>query len=195
MNKLICLMGKSCTGKDTIYKKLLADDELGLHVLVPYTTRPIRRNEQSGIEYNFVSEDDYDRYKHEGMILEDRAYNTVHGVWRYFTIRDEEMMSSDGNYIYIGTLEAYIKLKNALGSDKVLPIYIEVDDSIRIDRAVHREHKQAEPRYAEMCRRFLSDTEDFSEDKLSDAGIEERFVNEDLQTCLQKVKGYIRNNV
>lgn len=188
-------MGKSCTGKDTIYKKLLADDELGLHVLVPYTTRPIRRNEQSGIEYNFVSEEDYERLRREGAVLEDRAYNTVHGVWRYFTIRDEEMMASDQNYIYIGTLEAYIKLRSALGSDKVLPVYIEVDDSIRIDRAVRREHKQAEPKYAEMCRRFLSDTEDFSDEKLADAGITERFENEDLDVCLQTVKKYIREHV
>ena len=187
-------MGKSCSGKDTIYKRLLADNELGLKVLVPYTTRPIRQNEHSGIEYNFVSEEDYVRFRDAGQILEDRAYETVHGLWRYFTIKDDEMMQSDQNYIYIGTLEAYIKLKETLGSDKVLPIYIEVDDSIRIDRAVRREHKQSVPKYAEMCRRFLSDTEDFSDDKLAGAGITDRFQNEDLDECLRNVRRYIEDH-
>lgn len=195
MNKLICLMGKSCSGKDTIYKKLLADNDLGLSVMVPYTTRPIRQNEHSGIEYNFVTEEDYEEYRRNGRILEDRSYDTVHGVWRYFTIRDEAMMSSDSNYIYIGTLEAYIKLKEALGSDRVIPVYIEVDDSIRIDRAVRREHKQAVPKYAEMCRRFLADTEDFSDEKLDEAGITERFQNEDLDKCLLAVKGFIADHI
>ncbi|MCR5594220.1 MAG: guanylate kinase [Lachnospiraceae bacterium] len=191
MNKLICLMGKSCTGKDTIYKKLLLDDSLKLKVLVPYTTRPIRHNEQSGIEYNFVSEEDYLKFKRDGVILEDRSYDTVHGVWRYFTIRDEEMTRSDEDYLYIGTLEAYNKLCETLGPDKVLPIYIEVDDSVRIDRAVRREHKQSEPKFTEMCRRFLADTEDFSDDKLAAAGIKDRFVNEDLDECLANVRKYI----
>lgn len=188
-------MGKSCTGKDTIYKKLLADNALGLSVMVPYTTRPIRQNEHSGIEYNFVTEEDYREYSRQGRILEDRSYDTVHGVWRYFTIRDEEMMSSDSNYIYIGTLEAYIKLKEALGSDKVIPVYIEVDDSIRIDRAVRREKKQAVPKFAEMCRRFLADTEDFSDEKLAAAGITERFQNEDLDKCLLAVRSYIADHI
>lgn len=187
-------MGKSCSGKDTIYKRLLADNELGLKVLVPYTTRPIRQNEHSGIEYNFVSEEDYVRFRDAGQILEDRAYETVHGLWRYFTIKDDEMMQSDQNYIYIGTLEAYIKLKETLGSDKVLPIYIEVDDSIRIDRAVRREHKQSVPKYAEMCRRFLADTEDFSDDKLAVSGITDRFQNEDLDECLRNVRRYIEDH-
>ncbi len=191
MNKLICLMGKSCTGKDTIYKRLLSDPDLDLKVLVPYTTRPIRQNEHSGIEYHFVTEEDYARYRTDGLILEERTYDTVHGLWRYFTIRDEAMLSSHDDYIYIGTLEAYNKLCEALGSDRVVPIYIEVDDSVRIDRAVRREHKQAEPKYTEMCRRFLSDTEDFSDDKLAAAGITVRFYNEDLEECLRNVKEHI----
>lgn len=194
MNKLLCLMGKSCTGKDTIYKRLLADESLKLKVLIPYTTRPVRKNEHSGIEYNFVTEKEYEDFKQKGLILEERSYDTVHGLWRYFTVRDDEMAQSSDNYLYIGTLEAYNLLKKALGSDSVVPIYIEVDDSIRIDRAVHREHKQPEPKFAEMCRRFLSDTEDFSEDNLAAAGISQRFVNEDLDDCLKNVKDYIISN-
>ena len=50
MGKIFCLMGKSATGKDTIYKKLTEDQELLLRRLVPYTTRPIRDGESEGRE-------------------------------------------------------------------------------------------------------------------------------------------------
>ncbi len=46
MGKIICLLGKSATGKDTLYRRLLEDDTLGLRKMVPYTTRPIRDGEQ-----------------------------------------------------------------------------------------------------------------------------------------------------
>ncbi len=51
MGKIICLMGKSSTGKDTIFKSLLSDKDLGLKKIVPYTTRPIRAGERNGVEY------------------------------------------------------------------------------------------------------------------------------------------------
>ncbi len=197
MNKLICLMGKSCTGKDTIYKKLLQDPELDIRVLKPCTTRPRRLNEKEGIEYNFVSEEEYESFKNSGMILEERSYDTACGIWRYFTLKDKELMESDDTYIYIGTLEAYDSLKNGLGEEKLIPVYIEVNDSIRIDRAVHREKKQAEPKFTEMCRRFIADTEDFSEDKLKAAGIspDSRFNNEVLEECLSDIKAYILKRI
>lgn len=188
-------MGKSCTGKDTIYKRLLKDPELELSVIKPYTTRPIRQNEKEGIEYNFVSEEEYADFKNKGMILEERAYDTACGVWRYFTLKDPGLMSDDNTYIYIGTLEAFESLKEGLGADKVLPVYIEVSDSVRIDRAVHREHKQPEPKFVEMCRRFLADTEDFSDDKLKAAGINVRFNNEDLEECINNIKTYILERI
>ncbi|MBQ8947441.1 MAG: guanylate kinase [Lachnospiraceae bacterium] len=191
MNRLICLMGKSCSGKDTIYKNLLKDRELNLKVLRPYTTRPRRINEKEGIEYNFVTEEEYLAMRDRGLILEERAYDTMHGVWRYFTVRDAGLTDNENDLLYIGTLEAYVNLREALGNDKVIPIYIEVSDTVRIDRAVHREKKQAEPRFAEMCRRFLADNEDFSDEKLKEAGVTVRFNNEDLNECLNRIKTFI----
>ena len=91
MGKIFCLMGKSSTGKDTIYKRLLEDQELGLQRIVPYTTRPIREGEQEGVEYHFVSEETLQCLEQEGRVVELRAYDTVCGVWKYFTVCDEHM--------------------------------------------------------------------------------------------------------
>ena len=73
-----------------------------------------------------------------------------------------------------------------------MPLYIEVDDGERLQRALDRERKQEEPKYEEMCRRFLADSGDFSEEKITEAGIEKRFRNSSLEKCLEEVKEYIR---
>ncbi|MDE6641465.1 MAG: guanylate kinase [Acetatifactor sp.] len=190
MGKIVCLMGKSSTGKDTIFKRLLADRELGLKKIVPYTTRPIRRGERDGVEYFFRSEEDFLRLKEQGRIIEDREYHTFHGLWRYF-VADDGQIESSGNYIMIGTLEAYRHLQDYFGADRVLPVMIELDDGDRLQRALNRERKQEQPRYEEMCRRFLADSEDFSEEKIAEAGIIKRFVNNNLGQCLEHIRQYI----
>ena len=56
-------MGKSATGKDTIYKKLLQNDELKLRKIISYTTRPIREGEKDGVEYFFVDDNAVDKFQ------------------------------------------------------------------------------------------------------------------------------------
>lgn len=76
----------------------------------------------------------------------------------------------------------------------MLPVMIELDDGIRLQRALSREMTQDAPRYEEMCRRFLADSEDFAEEKIREAEIEIRFTNNDLERCLEKIKAYIAKN-
>ena len=194
MGKIIYLMGKSSTGKDTIFKRLLEDSGLNLKNIVPYTTRPIRGGEKNGQEYFFVDEESYLRLKEQGKIIEERAYKTFHGLWRYFTVNDGQVQQQDQNYLMIGTLESYLKLKDYFGADRMLPVMIELDDGIRLKRALDREMAQEAPRYEEMCRRFLADSEDFAEEKIREAEIEIRFTNNDLERCLEKIKDYIAKN-
>lgn len=192
MGKLFCMMGKSASGKDTIYKALTEDDTLGLHTVIPYTTRPIREGEAEGENYYFVDEKMYGRMADEGKIIEARAYHTVHGLWRYFTADDGQIDFSKGNFIVIGTLEAYEQFSSYFGKDSVLPIYINVEDGQRLMRALSRERQQKQPKYAELCRRFLADCEDFSEEKLKNAGIDKFYNNDSLETCILEVKRAVR---
>ena len=101
-------------------------------------------------------------------------------------------MDLDKNdYLGIGTLESFEKLKEYYGEDRICPVYIEVEDGERLARALKRERKQEEPKYEEMCRRFLADQKDFSEENIRKAGIQRRFVNEDLQECIDEIMRYI----
>ena len=194
MGKIVYLMGKSSTGKDTIFKRLLEDKALRLKNIVPYTTRPIRDGEKNGEEYFFTDEENYLRLKEQGKIIEDRVYNTFHGLWRYFTVDDGQVRQPAQNYLMIGTLESYLKLKDYFGADRMLPIMIELDDGIRLQRALNRELSQDAPKYEEMCRRFLADSADFAEEKIREAEVTARFENDDLDRCLQEIRIYIAEN-
>lgn len=194
MGKIVYLMGKSSTGKDTIFKRLLSDDTLKLKTIVPYTTRPVRDGETNGVEYFFTDEEGFRQLKAGGKVIEDRAYHTFHGLWRYFTVDDGQITGDERNCIMIGTPEAYCKLKEYFGEDRMLPVMIELDDGIRLQRALNRERAQENPRYEEMCRRFLADSEDFSEERIREAGITRRFENDDLERCLEEIKIYILQN-
>lgn len=190
MGKIICLMGKSSTGKDTIYKRLLEDGGLGLKTIVPYTTRPIRSGERQGVEYFFTDDAGFRRLEEQKKIIESRAYHTFYGLWRYFTVDDGQIKQED-SYIMIGTLEAYRQLQDYFGRDRIVPIMIELDDGDRLQRALDRERQQEKPGYEEMCRRFLADSTDFSGEKIREAGIGRHFVNDDLERCLAEIREYI----
>ncbi len=185
MSKIFYLMGKSASGKDTIYKQI-KEKMPELKTIVIYTTRPIREGEMEGVEYHFVDDDKLREFQRAGKVIELREYNTVHGVWKYFTVDDGQFDAKD-NYIAIGTLESYKGMREYLGEEKLVPIYIEVDDGVRLERALSRERKQKEPKYEELCRRFLADAKDFSVEKLNEAGITHKFFNIDMEKCVDEI--------
>lgn len=191
MGKIYYVMGKSCSGKDTIYRRL-TERHPELRVVVPYTTRPIREGEQDGVEYFFVDREKMEEMQAAGRIIELRSYNTLLGVWNYFTADDGQIDLAAHSYLIIGTLVSYEAMRDYYGAEALVPIYVEVEDGTRLERAIGRERKQAKPQYEEMCRRFLADAEDFSEEKLCRAGITKRFVNTDLEQCLKEIETFIR---
>ena len=187
MGKIFYVMGKSASGKDTVYKKLL-EKLPQLKKIIIYTTRPIRDGEKDGVEYYFTNREKLEEFRRADKIIEERTYETVCGPWSYFTVDDGQIDLAEGSgYLTIGTLESYEKTRAYFGEDKLIPIYIEVEDGERLIRAVEREKAQKTPRYKELCRRFLADEEDFKEENLERCGIRKRFCNQDLETCLDEI--------
>lgn len=193
MSYIFCLMGKSSSGKDTVYQRLLADTQLGLCRLVTGTTRPIREGERDGEEYYFYTDEQFQQLQAAGRIIEYRSYDTVHGVWHYFTVAYENLDVVHRDYLTINTLEAYEKLRHYFGAERLVPLYLEVDDGVRLQRALDRERTQLQPRYKELCRRFLADEEDFSAENLMRAHIQPIFQNVVLDETVTQVADYIRS--
>lgn len=193
MGKIFYLMGKSASGKDTIYKKV-KEAIPELKTIVIYTTRPIREGEMDGREYYFVDEKRLSELQESGKVIELRAYDTVHGIWKYFTVDDGQFDGED-HYLAIGTLESYVQLRDYFGAERLIPIYVEVEDGMRLERALARERSQAKPKYEEMCRRFLADAADFSADNLNKAGITHKFYNIEMEHCVNEIVLGIREKM
>jgi len=195
MGKIFCLMGKSSSGKDTIFKELIKDKDLNLKPLIPYTTRPIRKNETNGVEYYFIDEPTLEEFKKRNKVIELREYNTVQGKWYYCTVDDGQLDLENNNYLIITTIEAFKNLRAYFGSERIFPIYIHVDDGIRLARALKREQKQSSPDYAELCRRFLADHNDFSTEVLKENGITKAYENNNFRKCVNSIKRDIKMNM
>ena len=196
MGKIFCIMGKSSSGKDTIFKLLIEECVEELKEVVSYTTRPIRTNETHGVEYYFIDKDRLEQWTSAGKVIEARCYKTAHGDWFYSTIDDGQVdLESNQNYLIISTLESFVGVRDYYGVENVLPIYIDIDDGARLQRALEREREQSQPKYEEMCRRFIADSADFSEKNLIDAGVIKRFENYNLDTALDEIKEFILENI
>ena len=163
--KIIYFMGKSASGKDTIYRKVKEKLNPSPKEIILYTT-----------------------------IIEKRVYHTVYGDWIYATA-DDGQFDDNSVYMAIGTLESYLPIRAHFGAKTMIPVYLEVEDGLRLERAIARERTQKTAKYEEMCRRFLADQADFSEEKLTAANITRRFKNEDKELCLKEVLSYIEHEL
>ncbi len=193
MGKFYIIMGKSATGKDSMYHQIKNSD-LELQTIVPFTTRPIREGETDGVEYHFIDEEKFNEMFLENRVIEFRKYQTNHGEWIYGTPADNIDLDKS-NYIAIGTLETFESYKNHFGDDKVVDIYIHVDDGDRLQRALNREKQETTPKYEEMCRRFIADSEDFSKEKIAESNITNFFENYDFQNCFNQIITFIRETI
>ena len=163
MTKIYYLMGKSATGKDTVFKELLSRHP-ELKTIVMYTTRPIRDGERDGVEYYFTNQKKLEELSQAGKVIELRTYETVHGPWSYFTADDGQFdLESGQKYLMIGTLDSYEKMCRYFGNEVVAPLYLELPDGERLMRALKREEKQSE------------------------LGIQKRFSNMNLEHCVKEI--------
>ena len=130
------------------------------------------------------------------------AYKTTHNFLRCFSLsslsdlpeiprKSEQINLDENDYLLIGTPDSYLSMRNFFGKEIVIPLLIELDDGVRLQRALDREKQQQEPKYDEMCRRFLADAKDFSEEKLAKCELSVRFQNDELKTCIASIVEYI----
>lgn len=193
MGKIFYIMGKSSSGKDTVFRELLKKRELNLEKIVLYTTRPLREDEKDGIDYYFVNQEILEKMENAGRVIELREYQTIYGVWKYFTADSGQIDLEKKSYLAIGTLDSYQKIRSYFGEERIIPLYIEVEDGKRLHRALEREENQKIPRYEELCRRFLADSHDFSEENLRNTGIKKRFQNNEcLDQCVNEIVRYMK---
>jgi len=194
MGKIFYLIGPSASGKDRLLGELKARFPQ-LLTIVMYTTRPIRSGEVPDVAYHFITAEEFEAEKAAGRVIESRTYHTVHGPWTYATLDDGAIDLENHSYLMAGTLESYGQTLTYYGEDHVVPLYIEVEPGLRLFRALARERTQVEPKYAEMCRRFLADEEDFSPEKQAAFHFPRKYANDDFETCLNELADTIEKEL
>ena len=147
--KILALFGMSGAGKDTLKEKLLATK--GYHKIINSTTRPIRENETDGVDYHFLSVEDFSLSVVNGDFIEAAEFNH----WFYGTSIKELSLDE----INVGVFNIY-GIKCMLDDSRldVIPVYVEASDKTRLLRALNREQN---PNCDEICRRYIADKKDF----------------------------------
>ena len=156
MNKkyiVIALFGESGAGKDTIQDLLWSSPYLNANKIISYTTRPKRDYEEDGIHYHFISEEDFNKKLENDNVLEYAEFRK----WKYGTFFD--CLKEDKINLGVFNIQG---VQNLLNNPNIycFPIYVSAKPKERLLRSLNRE---ANPDCQEICRRFLTDLEDFSD--------------------------------
>ena len=197
IGKIFMITGPSSSGKDAIYNGLREIFKDKLMPIVMYSTRPRRNGEINGREYHFI--DDNKLKKLENKIIESRVYDVIvdnnSALWTYATVDDGTINLNKNNYIMVGPLKSVASMRKYFDDNRIIPFFIEVDQSIRIERAIARE-QNGNHNYNEMCRRWLADMEDFSKSKIEEAEyIFKVYNNSDLDSVLFNITKIIIQNI
>ena len=154
---IIAIMGKAGSGKDTLCRALLEEPEFfNARPIISCTTRPIRDNEKDGVDYHFLTNDEFTNQVLSGEMLEATVFNT----WCYGT----SINNLDKDYINIGVFNPEgVGLLRDNTNINLAVIYIEANDKTRLLRQLNREKN---PNCHEIIRRFSADEHDFRDEEI-----------------------------
>lgn len=99
-HKIFIISGPSGSGKTTLYKRLLKSPRLKgiLKKAVSVTTRPLRKNEKQGRDYEFVSRQEFLRLKKNGQLLESQnIFGYLYGTSR----KNVESILKEGRDVFL----------------------------------------------------------------------------------------------
>lgn len=194
--KIICLVGKSSSGKDTILKEVLSQAKA--KNLVSYTTRPMRKNEVDGVNYNFISTKEFEYMIENNEFIEERKYQVADGsIWYYGLAKHSIDLNSNDNYIVILDLQGLQQLREYLREenkeDCFTSIYIKADGDVRLKRSLNRDNCTDDV-VAEICRRYCVDEVDMKDaEEICDIVLRNN-LDESLDTCVYAIKYILERN-
>lgn len=146
---IIALAGKAGAGKDTILRYLC--DNYDVHEVVSCTTRPKREGEIDGVNYHFLSVEEFAEKVMSMDMIEASEFNG----WFYGT--DFGALSEDKINVCVLNPNG-IDVLSDCRDIKIMPFLVDASDKTRLLRQLNRENC---PDVHEVIRRFKADEEDF----------------------------------
>lgn len=179
---LLCLVGKSCSGKTSIRDRLV---KKGFNPIITYTSRPMRKGEVDGKDYYFISEEEFINKIHSDFFAEYKTYNTAHGFWYYGTSR-ESLINGDNNKVIILTPSGLVDIQDSI-TIPIFSIYIYANNNTIQTRLENRGDRKDE-----IVRRIEADNKDF-------AGVGEKVnkiiynnLGDSLDEIVEKIERYVK---
>lgn len=162
---LTILVGMSGSGKDAIQKELVnPDNDYEVERLVTATTRPMREGEQDGIDYHFMSREDFLKGIEKGEFIEHRAYDTLVAgkpdTWYYGSPKTG--LDPDKDYCIILDVQGAKDFVEHYGRENCFVVNVVVRDDVREERAMSRGSFDK----SEWDRRAADDAVKFSQGRL-----------------------------
>lgn len=155
--KILAVMGQAGAGKDSFVNTLIEQNYIpNAKPIISCTTRPIREHEQDGVNYHYLTNDEFTAQVLNGEMLEATVFND----WCYGT----SIRNLDKDYLNIGVFnpEGVEILQEADNVDLEVA-YVIADDKVRLLRQLNREEH---PNCDEIVRRFGTDKKDFSKARI-----------------------------
>jgi len=174
----VVLSGPSGTGKTTVLKRLLQDERFVLSVSA--TTRSPRAGEKDGVDYYFVSEDEFRRMMENDELLE---WASLFGHL-YGTPKSELKRASSSGRILI--LEIDVQGVEQLRKKGVEGVYIQLrpPSEGELLRRLRKRHTEDEE---ELEERFRQARYELSRKELFDHFV----INDDLDETVRRIKSII----
>lgn len=148
---LTVILGKTCSGKSTIVRKLC--EKYNYNKILTYTTRPKREHEKDGVDYHFIDDETFSRFRELGKFAEYKSYHVAGGhTWWYGSILGD--LDDDKDYLIILTPQGLRDVQDEL--DSFASIYIYTNRDTMKKRLIKRGDD-----VNEASRRMMRDNEDF----------------------------------
>lgn len=171
---IFCVVGESGAGKSYYVNSIVLDTRFmkkaKLEPLVYGTTRLPRDGEVDGVDYNFMSLEDYNKISKSDLI-EFRTYNTINGKKYYFT-RSDYIKNKKNNLICAASLYQYESYRNWInleniknpGSYELYLIILNANVKNRLLRVIEKRCNTDDDIY-ETCRRIVEEKAEFDQVK------------------------------
>lgn len=178
---IIALLGKAGAGKDTV-ARILVENNPEWHMMISCTTRPMREGEKEGINYYYLTNEEFAAKVLNGDMLEAVCFNN----WYYGTDKTTLLPGINVGVFNPEGYDCFLESAKIDPELTVIGFYVDVDDKIRMMRQLTRE---TDPDVKEICRRYFADLDDFddidylnlkkvSNDNLDDLNYTTRYIQE-----------------